>query len=398
MAAGPGDHGGVAPVDVALRPGHVQLPGQEPPGAVAEPVDARLQGELRLDGTPADSGTVVLHRVTPAEAGPVDSVQVGPGGRFTLELPGMPVPGSGEILFASARYEGILYFGPPITEPAQLDSVYRLDMYASRAAPVGGLPFPVSVRNLFIETGPMGWQVTDLFEIRNDSSVTWVQGEGGGPVWRYPLPPGALSPRVGQSDLAEDAVRFEGGALSVYSPVPPGERLYVIQYDLESLEFSLPLPGRSEIVELLVREPAPALVLEGLRRDQPVQLEADAIYSRWSGEEVVDRAVRVWLGEDEGRNLLPWIGLLLGLLLVGATIWAARQPEGGGELAHIPGDDGMDAERRRLVAELNRLDEDFAALEAPDEARRDRYRLRRRDLLAALDRLGAPPHGEGGRG
>lgn len=362
-----------------------QTPAPSAPGATIAPVEPELRGELRLDGVPADSGTVVLHRVTPAEAGPVDSVRVEGDGSFRLGLPAVPVPGSGEIYFASARHEGILYFGAPVTDPVQLDSIYHLEMYSTRPAPDGGMPFRISVRNLFVDEGPMGWRVTDLFEIRNDSAVTWTEGAGGGPVWRYPLPPEALSPRVGQSDLADDAVRFEHQAISVHSPVPPGDRLFVIQYDLESLAFTLPLPGHSEFVEVLVEEPAPPLTVEGLGRDQPIQLEADIVYARWSAEDVVDRVARVRLGAERQVSLLPWLGVVLGLGLVAATVWAARQPQARPEgPGGLPEGSGAVPERRRILLELAHLDEAFEGLEEPDPEAAVRYRVKRRELLDEL--------------
>ena len=314
----------------------------------AEPVDARLVGRLMLGGQPADTGTVVLHRVTPEEAGPVDSVRVEEDGDFELLLPGLPVPGSGEVFFASARYEGILYFGSAITEPAQLDSLYVVETHRTRRAPEGGLPFEVEVRNIFIDQGPMGWRATDLFQVRNDSAYTWVSGGDdvvdGAVVWSYPLPTGAVSPRVGQSDLSPDAVRFEDGGIQVYSPVPPGDRLFVIQYELEELEFSLPLPGETGIIEVLVDEAAPSLRMDGLRADQPVEMEPGSIYRRWSGQELSNRAVQVAPGREGDDDVMPWIAFVLALILAAAGFWAVWR---SGEDSAEGGPEGRLAESDR---------------------------------------------------
>jgi len=358
----------------------------------AEAVEARLQGRLMLGGQPADTGTVVLHRVTPEEAGPLDSVRVGAGGAFQLILPALPVPGSGEVYFASARREGILYFGSALTEPAQLDSLYVVETHPTRQAPAGGLPFAVEVRNLFIDQGPMGWRATDLFQIRNDSAYTWISGADdpvdGQMVWSYPLPTGAVSPRVGQSDLSPDAVRFDEGGIQVYSPVPPGDRLFVVQYELEELEFSLPLPGETGIVEVLVDEAAPSLRMEGLRADQPVEMEPGTVYRRWSGQELSNRVVRVAPGQEGDDQVFPWIALGLALLLAAAGFWAVWRS--GGEPSGGPAGGPSPGGRAQVLMEVARLDEEFDAVEAPSEEERDRYRARRRDLLARLDRLPTP--------
>lgn len=347
-----------------------------------------LQGRLLLDGAPADSGTVVLHRVTPTDAGPVDSVRVGDEGRFRFQLPEVPQEESGEVYFASSRRNGVLYFGPPITDPAALDSIYTVASYGTRPTPETGLPFPVANRNLFIDEGPLGWRVTDLIEIRNDSAATWVPGPDERPVWRYPLPPGARSFRVGDGDLSPDAVRFEDGALLVYSPIPPGEHLYMIQYELEDLEFSLPLPGTTETVEVLMQEPAPEMTLGGLQRRQPVQLEPEVFYARWRADAVTDRVIRV-RREEQGTSNDPgaWLGVALALVLLGAAIWAVRRAEGpDGAQPTAAGD-----RRREILLKVARLDEEFEALDNPDPEARDSFRKRRAALLQHLE--GAPSEG-----
>jgi hypothetical protein len=351
--------------------------------AQAVPADPVVRGTLLVDDVPADSGTVVLHRVTPAESGPVDSVQVDADGGFALALPHAPETGSGEVFFASARREGILYFGPPVTQMADLDEPYVISSYGTRPAPPGGLPFAVRVRNVFIDEGPMGWRATDLIEIHNDSAVTWVSPDDEHPVWRYPLPPGARSFRVGESGLSEDAVRFEDGGILVFSPVPPGERLYMVQYELEDLEFSLPLPGFTEVVEVLMREPSPAVTMEGLRREQPVQLEPDVFYARWRAQDVSDRVVRVRRGEDEGGAVLPWVGLGLALLLLGAGIWGVRRQA-------RPPEDEPPSSRQALLLEVAELDEAFEALDDPDPETVARYQRRRKALMERV-RAADPP-------
>lgn len=355
--------------------------------AGAEAVDPILRGLLLLDTLPADTGTAVLHRVTPEEAGPVDSIRVVGEGRFEFRLPALPVPGSGEIYFVSARYEGILYFGPPITEPGQLDSLYTVTKHSTRRAPLEGVPLTVEVRNLFIDQGPMGWRATDLFQVRNDSAFTWIADGEAGIVWAYPLLTGARSFRVGQSDLAPDAVRFEGGSLQVRSPLPPGERLFIVQYELDELDFSLPLPGHTEVLELLVEDGAPSLRVDGLAAAQPVEMEPGSVYLRWAGEDISDRSVRVEPGEEGGAGILPLAAIGLALLLLAVGAWALRRPEDG-----LPDDDPRGGtreprSREAILLEVANLDEAFEAMEEPDRTERAEYEARRRALLEELEAL-----------
>jgi len=288
-----------------------------------------LEGRLLFRDAPADSGTVVLHRVTPAEAGPLDSVQVDAEGRFRLVLPEVLEPGSGEVYFGSVRREGILYYGEPLTASEQLAEAYVIRSYPTRRSPPGGLPLSVGVRNVFVEEGPVGWLLTDLIQVRNDSTVTFVTDEGTGPLWRYPLPPGARAFRPGQAEVNPDAVEFRDGGLELMGPLIPGERLLVIQYDVEDLEFSLPLPGRTESLEVFLREPAPGLRMEGLTPRRAVELEPGSTYRRWTGEDLEDRVVRVREGEERPEPFPGWLAVGLALVLAAAGIWAILRTGAG---------------------------------------------------------------------
>jgi hypothetical protein len=294
--------------------------GAQEPGAV-------LEGRLYLGDAPADSGTVVLHRVTPEEAGPLDSLRVDREGRFRFHLPSTPLPGSGEVFFVSARRQGILYYGEPLVTPEQLEEEYRVRVHPARPIPPVGIPVPVVSRSLFLEAGPVGWRITDLFEIRNDSAVTWTAGEGAAFVWRHPLPPGAHAFRVGSSEVGPDAVAFRDGGVEFRGPFIPGDRLLIIHYDVEALEFSLPLPGRTDFVEVLVRDPAPPLVMEGLTSRPAVAVEEDSRYDRWTGEDLRDRVIRIREGSEPPASLPGWVAVVvaLALALFGIGLVVARE-------------------------------------------------------------------------
>jgi hypothetical protein len=373
----------------AILPGGA--PAQEPP-AQEPPV---IEGLLLLGGEPADSGTVVLHRVSPGEAGALDSLRVRADGTFRIPLPRTPVLGSGEVFFLSHRYEGVLYFGAALAAPDQIAERYEIRAYPTREAPAEGLRFPVEVRNLFVEESPVGWRVTDLFEVRNDSAVTWIPGPDGGPVWTYPLPPGAFALRVGQEDVAADAVSLADGLLRSTATVPPGERLMVVEYDLPSLDVSIPLPGTTGAVELLVREPAPTLHVEGLRAEAPLEIEVGSVYRRWWGEEITDGVVRI-RAEDESPIPVAWLSVGLALLLVLAGSWLilGRRPKGAEPAGGPPADD-LEARRREILLEIARLDESRPPREEEAPEVRRKRDARRARLLERLDAIERERVGEG---
>ena len=184
----------------------------------------RLRGRVMLGEVAVDSATVMLHRVTAEAAGEVDSVSVVADGSFEFAIPQeWRLVGGAEVLFASVRHGGVLYFGSAVSDSDQLDSLYVITVFDSEETPRQGLLLPVSVRNLFLEQSGEGWRATDLLQILNGGERTLVAPEDG-VVWRYPLPPEATSPQLGQGDLPPDAVTFEGGRVSVRAPLPPGER------------------------------------------------------------------------------------------------------------------------------------------------------------------------------
>lgn len=356
------------------------------------PADPVLEGEVRRGSETMGGVMVVLHQVTPSQAGEIDSLRAGPDGRFRFELPSVPASDArSEVYFASVRHDGILYFGPLLGEAVQLDTLYRIEVHDTASAPVGGADLPVGVRNIILEGNPDGsWTVTDLIQIRNRGDRTWIPREGE-PLWRYPLARGGEGFVLGQGDLPEDAVRFEGGDMLVTAPVPPGERLYVVRYVIADPETSFPLPGFTEDVQLLVREPAPPLVVEGLRADQPLELEPGSAYRVFSGDSLRDASVEVALNPQR-RAPLEWIAVILALVLglFGIVAMKRRSPAPvsassgavapGGSLPDAP---GTEVSRAELLAEIARLDEAFES--GPQDAERRRaWEARRAELKARL--------------
>ncbi len=374
---------GVLPLGLLLL-GALGMPTLAVPAAALaqEEVVPELRGTVLLGDGAVDTATVVLHQVTPLDAGPIDSVRVDTDGSFEFVLPTLPGSGASDdrtVYFASSRRYGILYFGDPLSQATQLDSLYTIRMYERREAEAGGEPFPIAIRNLFINRTEEGWNATDLFEIRNDSSWTYVADEQG-PVWSYPLPSGATNLAVGRGDLPEDAVEFRNGAVEVSAPVPPGERLFIFTYSLADLNFDLPMPGTTEVVQVLISEPAPDLRVEGLEQDRPVEMEPGVQFRRYAGEALVNADVS--FAEGDGAFTVPVreLALLLALLLTGAGVWAVRHRSEEAEL------EPAEESREELLLEIARLDEEFEDLEAPGAEERARYRERRSTLLERLKR------------
>ena len=342
------------------------------PGGVdaQEEVTAVLRGQVRMEARPVPGQVVHLHQVSSEIAAEIDSVATNAQGEFRLGLPHVPDPERRrEVFFASTRFSGILYFGAPISQPADLDSAYVIEVYDTVSAPERGSAFPVQARSIFAEQGEGGWTITDLFEIRNDGART-VVGRPGGVVWTYPLLRGAETVELGDGDLSEDAFGFADGSVSVLAPVPPGTRLFVFRYEVPDLTGGLPLPGTTDHVEVLVREPAPPLQVEGLTALASVEIEPGTSFRRFASENTSETLVRFSVVEEPATIPFRWlvVGVAMALAMLG--VWATLRPPPVGEA--------------EALIEIAKLDEAWDASGSQSDRERSTYERRRRRLIARV--------------
>lgn len=378
------------------------------------PAEARLEGTAYVGDSAMTEGTVVLHRISDGSQGQLDSLQVGGDGAFAFDLPNVPNPAQSDVFFASVRHQGVLYFGPAITSAIQLDSIYEIHAYDTLLAPAEGMPVALQSRSVFFEPDSTGWRVTDLFQLRNDEPRTIVS-RSGGRVWSHPLPSDAREVTTGEGELAFDAATFEEGDLVVRAALPPGERLFVVRYRVDDLELGLPVGGRTEALDVLVREPAPPLEVEGLELLDRIELEPGSTYLRYSGAELTVPEVAITPREETAPPRVEWAAVILALLLTGAALFILRPPTGaaapspgsqpspvsqnsggggdvgsrdrgsGGGRETVTRNRGGDA-RLALLKEIALLDEQFEAGGSTEEARGD-YERRRAELIGRIRAL-----------
>jgi len=329
-------------------------------------------------------GVVVLHQVSAESSGEIDSVRVDADGSFQIRLPFVPNHTSRpEIFFASAEFRGLLYFGPAVTEAVQLDSLYLIQAYDTLSVPPGGAQIPLLERNLFLEKTEDGWTATDVFRLRQDGDRTLYSPEEG-IVWAYPLPNSATDFQVGQADMAPDAIRFEGGRIEVFSPLPPGERYLVIRYRISEHDFVLPLPGRTDRMEILVREPAPAAEFHPLSLSSPVELEPGNAFRRYAADSLLDSEVRSEIAPEPWSLPAEWLGLLMAGLLGAVGIFGYRRRGRG-----VPPQGSPPGEtfRNQLLLAIATLDEDFQEKGDTSPEARTRYEAERQEILSKLKSL-----------
>lgn len=360
------------------------LPLSQPvPTLAQEEVVPVLWGEVRVGGEPLSNGMVVLHQVSSEASGEIDSVRVAPDGSFRLRLPFVPDHSTRpEILFASVFFGGLHYFGPPITEAIQLDSLYLIQAFDTASVALGGADLPLSVRNLFLEKSSEGWEVTDVFQVTIEGEKTLYSPEEG-VTWSYPLPEAARDFQMGQADLAPDAFRFEAGKMEIFSPLSPGERFFLIRYHISQDDFVLPLPGRTHRLEVMVREPAPNVSIPPLSPTTPLELEPGNLFRRFAGDGLVDSEVQVLISAEPWTFPAEGLGLLLAALLVAAGVYGYRRRSSSVPGSPTPTGPSTRAEFLEAVAVL---DEEFGRRDQVTPQARRKYEDQRKQLLDELKR------------
>ena len=345
-------------------------------GAAQEPV---LRGTAFLGDTVMSSGTAVLHHLSDGAQGELDSVPLGADGSFRFSLPGQPDPVQSEIFFASVRHDGVLYFGPMITAVEQLDSAYQVNVYDTLLAPSEGMPVILQSRSVFIEPDSADWRVTDLFELRNEEGRTIV-ARPGGYTWRHPMPAGIREVQAGEQELSSDAAQYLNGEFVARAALPPGGRLFVVRYRTDSPFLSLPVQGVTERLDVLIREPAPMLDVQGLDFMERQEFEAGSTYRRFAGANLSVPAVTIVRTEEVTPPRVEWAAVLLALILTGVGVVVLR-PRPVLDTGEIPGPD-----REQLLLQVARLDEDFEASDS-SALDRDAYLQRRIELLRRIRSL-----------
>jgi hypothetical protein len=367
-------------------------------GASSLSGQTRLDGRVTLGENGLSEGTVVFHSVSPDLAGEIDSVRVDSEGRFQFSLPNeLDDEERTQIYFASIRHQGVLYFGEAVALTQQLDSLYLIKVFDSEVAPDEGLDLPLSVRNILMEGDDDGWLATDLMRIKNDRDRTIVASDSG-VVWSHILPPSATSLELGVGDLPSDAVEFVDGRVVVRAPLPPGERLLLIRYRLNVLPATIPIGVATEVMELLVQEPALPMTAPPLQAVAPVSIE-ESSYRRYSGQALA-AGLPILIEETEPPTVFPvgWMAVLFALLLSAAGLYVYYRPtvplvgSMGAQQVPIavpePGpvvtSSDASAERRSLIVEIARLDERVSALADDAGAERDALLVQRAELMDRL--------------
>jgi hypothetical protein len=324
---------------------------------------------------------VTLHRVGPDSAGPLDSLRTRGDGSFAFSY--APFGSNDAVYFVSASYGGVAYFAEPLRELSVSGDAAEITVFDTTSSP---LPLTVRGRHLIVTapTGSGAREVTEVYELSNDTTLTMLAAPGGA-TFSVLVPPAASEPRTGRGDVPEEAVQFARGRAAVSSPFSPGLKQFAFVYTLPASAFPLkvPIERGAQVLEVLVEDPAAVVAGGGLAAVDPAEVSGRT-FKRFLAQDVPANAV-VTLDLPApavlGRIVYLWfVGALVVVAMLVALTRAliVRRPATPAAVAPAPADPEL------LAHQIATLDAQFERLGSPSDDERARYSARRGELKAKL--------------
>ena len=274
------------------------------------------------------SGTwVVLHRVGPDRAGPLDSTRSDPRGRYSFKY---ERTGSEDaIYFVSAMHDGIAYFTPPLAEGRVSGDDSEITVFDTTTGHV-----PMSLRGHHVVVSAVDANarrsVMEVYDLSNDSSVTLV-ATGDGPenaTWRAHLTPGATDFKVSQGDISAAAVSFTQGSVNVFAPIAPGIKQLSFSYSLPAKAFplKLPLEKATGVYEILIEEKTGSVTGPHLKEVDAVTVD-ERDFRRFLASDMPENSVAVidLPAPPPTRSIDPRFLVAITLVLGGSMVVALAQ-------------------------------------------------------------------------
>lgn len=396
----------VASLALLAGAGEVRAQSAEERGADVVPETRRVAGRVvRPAGDsvgPAADAWVTIHRVGPDSAGPIDSVRTDAAGRYAFRY--RTWGSERAVYFVSVSYRGIAYFSQPLQKSNVEGDDAEITVFDTTSARV---PLTVRGRHVIVlapKAGAERREVVEVYELSNDTTVTGIsgaaaKGKGVTPTWTAVVPADAREFRVGEGDVAPDAVRLADGRVELFAPLAPGLKQISFAYTLPAAAFPLrvPLEQPTSVLEVLVEGQAGAASGARLREVNPVMQDGHA-FRRFLAQDAPAAAVASVsfpaLATAGSRSAyVAVVVALAGALMLVALAFAQRRRRTRAPAVATTGPRGA-AAADALARQIAALDAGFARLREPDPAARAAYETRRatlkRDLAAALAARGEP--------
>ncbi len=242
---------------------------------------------------PVSGAWVVLHRVGPDRAGPLDSVRSDSRGRYSFTY--VRTGSEDAIYFVSASHDGIAYFTPPLSEGKVSGDDGDIAVFDTTSHRI-----PMSLRGHHVVVSAADANarrsIVEVYDLSNDTSVTRIATAEtpASATWQTHIAPGASDFRVSQGDISAAAVSYANGVVSVFAPLAPGIKQLSFSYSLPAKSFPLKLPLEKEtgIYEIMIEEKAGSVTGPHLREVDPVTVD-ERNFRRFLASDIPENSVAV---------------------------------------------------------------------------------------------------------
>ena len=248
-------------------------------------------GTDRLE--PVTGAWVVLHRVGPDSAGPLDSLRSDPRGHYSFNY--TRTGSSDAIYFVSASHDGIAYFTPPLAEGKVSGNDGEITVFDTTS---GRVPMSLRGHHVVVSAADANARrsIVEVYDLSNDSTLTRVaKGETpAGATWQAHVVNGIGDFKVSQGDISAAAVSYANGVVSVFAPLAPGIKQLSFSYSLPAKSFPLKLPIETEtgIYEILIEEKAGSVIAPHMKEMEPVTVD-ERNFRRFLGSDLPENSVAV---------------------------------------------------------------------------------------------------------
>ncbi len=348
-----------------------QIPAQQ-----ARRVSGVIERTMEDTTAPLAGAWVVLHRVGRGSAGPIDSMRSDARGRYAFQY---RTTADSAVYFASSMYSGVAYFTPPFATADVRDDAASIMVFDTSSAGPGVMTRSHHVV-VFSAAGQKVRRVSEVYWLENPNAATRVASRNG-PAWAASLPADANGARVDDGNIPVDGVRLGNGIVQVFAPLAPGLHQLHISYDIpvKSFPLGMTVADSTMVFEVLIED------ANGTVRGGPFQRQEPVTVEQRSFRRVLAHDVRPGTKFDiivpktggiSGRTLYVMVVIAIAgfALLLGLTRSTTRRPP----LPSVSRSTPPQAEQ--LAHAIAALDEHFAKQKHPDEAARDAYNAKRREL------------------
>lgn len=242
---------------------------------------------------PVSGAWVVLHRVGPDRAGPIDSIQSDARGRYSFKY--VRSGSEDAVYFVSASHDGIAYFTPPLTAADVSGDDGEITVFDTTS---GHVPVTLRGHHVVVSAADANAQrsIVEVYDLSNDSSVTRVAvgDDPKGATWQTHISPGAANFKVDQGDISPAAVTYDKGVVSVFAPLAPGVKQLAFSYSLPAKTFPLKLPLEKEtgVYEIMIEEKAGSVTGPHLKEVEAVNV-GDRNFRRFLASDMPENSVAV---------------------------------------------------------------------------------------------------------